>query len=56
MVLEEWLFKGMEPHRAKWTQCRVQGRNVATNDILTLDKVGERIKERISLEDVVLTL
>jgi len=42
--------------RAKWTQSRVQGKYVATNDILNLDKVEERIKERISLGDVVLTL
>ena len=56
MVLEEWSFEEVGPHGTKWTQSRILGRYEATNDILTLDKVGKRIKEIISLEDVVLTL
>ena len=56
MVLEELSFQVTGPHRTKWTQPRLGGKSMETNDVLTLDKVGERIKEIISLEDVVLTL
>lgn len=39
-----------------WTQSRVWGKNVATNDILTLDKVGKGSKKSFHSKDVVLIL
>ena len=44
MVLKESSF---QRNGTKQTQSRVGGKSMETNDVLTLDKVGERIKEII---------
>jgi len=46
----------MGPHRTKRTWSRIGGESIATNDALTLYKVGEGSKEKISLEGADLIL
>ncbi len=44
-ILEDLTFQRCG---TKWTRHRLKGKNLATNDVLNLDKEGERIKARIS--------
>ena len=46
----------MGPHRTKWTQSRVGGENMETNNILTLATVGQGSKKEFSLGGVDLIL